>query len=309
MGEGRRADRHPGTRAAGRDRGLAGVRARGWASPAVSWWRRSARPFRTCCGPPASSTPRRRGWCAARSGGTAVPVPDDRTPAGHGPAPPVVAAIDGYAGGMADIAPGGPPDEADRSGEQPTPVWAAPEPAPAASAGPESAPAVREGRPESPPLAWAGPESSLPGWSRPESAPLDPAGSESAPPPVDVVPAVAAGKRRWPRWLPLAGVIGFIAACAITMLLILGFSTASAGSSSGSSPRSCRCRCWSRASCGWTGTSRSPPAICSSASPGDHRSPPWPRSASTRARRGCSNAPACRMRWSPCWSRRSSRSR
>jgi protease PrsW len=98
-----------------------------------------------------------------------VPAPDDRTPGGHGPAPPVAGANDGYAGGMAEVAPGGSRDEADGSGEQlPTPVWAGP-------------------------------------------------GS----PPTDVV---TDGRRRWPRWLPLAGVIGFIAACAITMLLILGFS-------------------------------------------------------------------------------------
>ena len=36
-------------------------------------------------------------------------------------------------------------------------------------------------------------------------------------------------KTGWRRWLPLAGVIGFIAACAIAMLLILGFSNGAAG--------------------------------------------------------------------------------
>jgi RsiW-degrading membrane proteinase PrsW (M82 family) len=101
--------------------------------------------------------------------------------AGRGLAPPVAAAIDGYAGGMADVVPGGSPDEAGRS-------------APAAPAGSAAPGSVAAG--------YAG-------------ADYRPAG---------VAPVLPAGKRRWPRWLPLAGVIGFIAVCAVTMLLILGFS-------------------------------------------------------------------------------------
>ena len=43
-------------------------------------------------------------------------------------------------------------------------------------------------------------------------------------------PAPGSGRRAgWRRWLPLAGVIGFIAACAIAMLLILGFSNGITG--------------------------------------------------------------------------------
>jgi len=101
---------------------------------------------------------------------------------------------------MADVAPGGSPDEADRSAPaEPTPAPAAPaEPTPAPAAPAEPTPA--------------------PVWPGPESAP--PPGIA----PVGVTPVLPASKRRWPRWLPLAGVIGFIAACAITMLLILGFS-------------------------------------------------------------------------------------
>jgi RsiW-degrading membrane proteinase PrsW (M82 family) len=50
-------------------------------------------------------------------------------------------------------------------------------------------------------------------------------------PPVPDDPMAAPARRGagWRRWLPLAGVIGFIAACAITMLVILGFSNGPVG--------------------------------------------------------------------------------
>ena len=68
------------------------------------------------------------------------------------------------------------------------------------------------------------------------SGPVADGGAWSPPPPdqqpglPDVRPAPGSGRRAgWRRWLPLAGVIGFIAACAIAMLLILGFSNGITG--------------------------------------------------------------------------------
>ncbi|HEY7271520.1 MAG TPA: PrsW family glutamic-type intramembrane protease [Actinoplanes sp.] len=150
---------------------------------------------------------------------------------------------------MADVAPGGSPDEADRSApaapaEPPTaPVWAEPESTPPpgiAPGGLTPPPAIAPGALTPPPgIAPGGltpPPGIAPGGLTPPSevmparaAPRVVVAPPSEPVPAGAVPAgvapvLLAGKRRWPRWLPLAGVIGFIAACAITMLLILGFS-------------------------------------------------------------------------------------
>ena len=110
---------------------------------------------------------------------------------------------------MADVAPGGSPDRADR------PPAAASDATPGADA-------------PTAPFGSSGPEAATAPFSA-STAPA-PITEPLMASPVDVVPPVSGGepvpgrKRRLPRWLPLAGVIGFIAACAITMLLILGFS-------------------------------------------------------------------------------------
>lgn len=66
-----------------------------------------------------------------------------------------------------------------------------------------------------------------PGEQQPAFAPALEAAPASAVPGVPVPPAK--GKAGWRRWLPLSLVIGFIAACAVTMLIILGFSNGITG--------------------------------------------------------------------------------
>ncbi|HEV7965045.1 MAG TPA: PrsW family glutamic-type intramembrane protease, partial [Actinoplanes sp.] len=158
---------------------------------------------------------------------------------------------------MADVAPGGSPDQAAQpqpAGTQPAQGSAAQSPAPPASFGlPGASPAdpptmaFHGSGPDAEPMSASQPGESY-GVGEPASA--SPVSSESAPssfggypsssaggpdgwgggPPPDALPGLPAtepapvpgrptGRR---RWLPLVGIITFIAACAVAMLIILG---------------------------------------------------------------------------------------
>ncbi|MGA5303409.1 PrsW family intramembrane metalloprotease [Nucisporomicrobium flavum] len=164
---------------------------------------------------------------------------------------------------MADVA-SGPPDPTPQPGTaassaptaaSPAPHFAPPAPNPAEAASPFASPAPNPAE-AAPPFAspatnpappaftaapaagWPGPAGGVApagGWAAAGPA-VQPVAGTTVPfdaayrvPDPATLPPLPQRRAGWRRWLPLVGIIGFIAICAIAMLVILGFSNGPVG--------------------------------------------------------------------------------